>query len=105
MVSGPSFDSSGSQVYAPDQAGTMDADEAGIGQTAAAVLIEAALSFLGAGTPPEVPSWGNIIAEGRLYVQIAFWNILFPSVFLALMVLSINILGDWLKDVLNPKLD
>lgn len=71
---------------------------------ASAVLVESYLSFLGVGTPPEVPSWGNIIAEGRLYVQIAFWNILFPSVFLGLMVLSINILGDGLRDALDPRL-
>ncbi|MEY4845510.1 MAG: hypothetical protein RL312_1791 [Pseudomonadota bacterium] len=71
---------------------------------ASAVLIESYLSFLGVGTPPEIPSWGNIIAEGRLYVQIAFWNILFPSIFLALMVLSINILGDGLRDMLDPRL-
>lgn len=71
---------------------------------ASAVLVESYLSFLGVGTPPEIPSWGNIIAEGRLYVQIAFWNILFPSVFLALMVLSINILGDGLRDMLDPRL-
>lgn len=71
---------------------------------ASAVLTESYLSFLGVGTPPEIPSWGNIIAEGRLYVQIAFWNILFPSVFLALMVLSVNILGDGLRDMLDPRL-
>ncbi len=71
---------------------------------ASAVLVESYLSFLGVGTPPEVPSWGNIIAEGRLYVQIAFWNILFPSAFLALMVLSINVLGDGLRDMLDPRL-
>jgi peptide/nickel transport system permease protein len=71
---------------------------------ASAVLVESYLSFLGVGTPPEIPSWGNIIAEGRLYVQIAFWNILFPSAFLALMVLSINILGDGLRDMLDPRL-
>ena len=71
---------------------------------ASAVLVESYLSFLGVGTPPEIPSWGNIIAEGRLYVQIAFWNILFPSVFLAVMVLSINILGDGLRDMLDPRL-
>ena len=70
---------------------------------ASAVLVESYLSFLGVGTPPEIPSWGNIIAEGRLYVQIAFWNILFPSVFLAVMVLSINILGDGLRDMLDPR--
>ncbi len=71
---------------------------------ASAVLIESYLSFLGVGTPPEVPSWGNIIAEGRLYVQIAPWNIVCPSVSLALMVLSINMLGDGLRDMLDPRL-
>ena len=71
---------------------------------ASAVLIEAYLSFLGVGTPPEIPSWGNIIAEGRLFVQIAFWQVLFPGVFLALMVLSINVLGDGLRDLLDPRL-
>ena len=71
---------------------------------ASAVLVESYLSFLGVGTPPEIPSWGNIIAEGRLYVQIAFWTILFPSIFLAVMVLSINILGDGLRDMLDPRL-
>ncbi len=69
-----------------------------------AVLIEAYLSFLGVGTPPEIPSWGNIIAEGRLYVQIAFWQVLFPGLALAVMVLSINVLGDGLRDMLDPKL-
>ena len=71
---------------------------------AQAVLIEAYLSFLGVGTPPEIPSWGNIIAEGRLYVQIAFWHVLYPGIFLALMVLSINVLGDGLRDLLDPRL-
>jgi peptide/nickel transport system permease protein len=69
-----------------------------------AVLIEAYLSFLGVGTPPEIPSWGNIIAEGRLYVQIAFWQVLYPGMALAVMVLSINVLGDGLRDMLDPKL-
>jgi len=71
---------------------------------AQAVLIEAYLSFLGVGTPPEIPSWGNIIAEGRLYVQIAFWTILFPGLFLGVMVLSINVLGDGLRDMLDPRI-
>ncbi|WP_374441335.1 ABC transporter permease [Stella sp.] len=69
-----------------------------------AVLVEAYLSFLGVGTPPEIPSWGNIIAEGRLYVQIAFWQVLFPGIALALMVLSINVMGDGLRDMLDPKM-
>jgi peptide/nickel transport system permease protein len=71
---------------------------------ASAVIFEAYLSFLGAGTPPEVPSWGNIMAEGRSYVQIAFWIVLFPGMFLALTVLAINLVGDGLRDTLDPKL-
>ncbi|MGE0717996.1 MAG: ABC transporter permease [Alphaproteobacteria bacterium] len=71
---------------------------------AQAVLIEAYLSFLGVGTPPEIPSWGNIIAEGRIYVQIAYWQVLFPGIAIALMVLSINVLGDGLRDILDPRL-
>ncbi|HEX7929175.1 MAG TPA: ABC transporter permease [bacterium] len=71
---------------------------------ASAVIIEAALSFLGAGTPAEIPSWGNIMAEARSYVRVAFWLLLFPGLFLALTVLSINLLGDGLRDALDPKL-
>ncbi len=68
---------------------------------ASAMLVEAYLSFLGAGTPPHIPSWGNIMAEGRAYVQLAFWIILFPGVFLAATVLAINLVGDGLRDLLN----
>jgi peptide/nickel transport system permease protein len=71
---------------------------------ASAVLIEAGLSFLGAGTPPEIPSWGNIMAEARSYVRVAFWLLLFPGMFLALTVLSINLLGDGLRDLLDPRI-
>src|SRR5207237_1642775 len=71
---------------------------------ASAVLLESYLSFLGVGTPPETPSWGNIIAEGRLYVQIAPWQIAFPGILLGFMVLSINLLGDGLRDLLDPRL-
>jgi peptide/nickel transport system permease protein len=71
---------------------------------ASAVLIEAGLSFLGAGTPPEIPSWGNIMAEARSYVRVAFWLLLFPGMFLALTVLSINMLGDGLRDWLDPRM-
>lgn len=71
---------------------------------ASAVLIEAYLGFLGAGTPPEVPSWGNIIAENRTFVQLASWNIMFPGGFLALMVLGVNMLGDGVRDLLDPRL-
>ena len=71
---------------------------------ASAVLIEAALSFLGAGTPPEIPSWGNIMAEARSYVRVGFWLLLFPGLFLATTVLSINMLGDGLRDLLDPRI-
>jgi peptide/nickel transport system permease protein len=71
---------------------------------ASAVIFEAYLSFLGAGTPPEVPSWGNIMAEGRVYVQLGFWIMLFPGLFLGLTVLGINLLGDGLRDTLDPRL-
>ncbi len=71
---------------------------------ASAVLFEAYLSFLGAGTPPEIPSWGNMMAEGRAVVQLAFNIILFPGIFLGLTVLAINLLGDGLRDLLDPKI-
>jgi len=71
---------------------------------ASAILFEASLSFLGAGTPPHIPSWGNIMAEGKRYVQLAFWIILFPGLFLAATVLAINLVGDGLREVLDPHL-
>ncbi len=71
---------------------------------ASAVLIEAGLSFLGAGTPPEIPSWGNIMAEARSFVRVAFWLLLFPGLFLATTVLAINMVGDGLRDLLDPRL-
>jgi len=71
---------------------------------AAAVLIEAALSFLGVGVPAQTPSWGNMMAEGRNYVAVAFHIILYPGILLALTVLAINLLGDGLRDALDPRL-
>lgn len=71
---------------------------------ASAVLSEAALSFLGVGTPPDIPSWGNVMASGRQFFRIAPWVILFPGLLLSLMVLSVNILGDHLRDSLDPRL-
>jgi peptide/nickel transport system permease protein len=71
---------------------------------ASAMLTEAILSFLGAGTPPNIPSWGNIMAEGRSLFQIATYLIFFPGVFLSLAVLSVNMLGDGLRDALDPRL-
>ena len=70
----------------------------------AAVLTEAGLSFLGAGTPPEIPSWGNVIATGRAYFQLAPWIIFFPGLMLALAVLAINLVGDGLRDSLDPRI-
>src|SRR6267143_883378 len=70
---------------------------------ASAILFEAYLSFLGAGTPPHIPSWGNIMAEGKTYVQLAFWIILFPGLFLALTVLAINLVGDGLRETLDVR--
>lgn len=71
---------------------------------AAAILSEAALSFLGVGTPPDVPSWGNVIASGKEYFRLAPWIIAFPGVILSIMVLSINIIGDRLRDRFDPRL-
>ena len=71
---------------------------------ASAMILEAILSFLGAGVPPETPSWGNIMAEGKSYFQIAPWIIFFPGVYLALTVLGVNVLGDGLRDTLDPRL-
>lgn len=71
---------------------------------ASAVVIEAILSFLGAGTPPEIPSWGNIMAEGRSYFQFASWIIFFPGLLLAITVLAVNMLGDGLRDALDPRI-
>ncbi len=71
---------------------------------ASAMLVEAILSFLGIGIPPETPSWGNIMAEGRTLFRVTPHNILFPGIFLGLSVLAVNILGDGLRDTLDPRL-
>jgi len=71
---------------------------------ASAILIEAGLSFLGAGTPPEIPTWGNMIAQSRLFLSRAPWTIFAPGAALALVVLSVNLLGDGLRDRLDPRL-
>ncbi|MBN9306727.1 MAG: peptide ABC transporter permease [Devosia sp. 67-54] len=70
----------------------------------AAVITEAILSFLGAGAPPDVPSWGNIISEGRTLFQIAPWVVIAPGVCLSILVLTVNSLGDAIRDQLDPKL-
>lgn len=71
---------------------------------ASAIIVEAVLSFLGLGLPPTVPSWGNIIAEGRLYFQIYPHMVLFPAIVLSVLVLSINMVGDALRDLLDPRM-
>jgi len=71
---------------------------------ASAMLAESAMSFLGVGLPPEIPSWGNIMAEGRAYFQLMPGLILYAGVLLALTVLSVNVLGDALRDALDPRI-
>jgi peptide/nickel transport system permease protein len=71
---------------------------------ASAILTEAGLSFLGAGVPPEIPTWGNMIAQARLFLARAPWTIFFPGACLAMVVLAINLLGDGLRDRLDPRL-
>ncbi len=71
---------------------------------ASAILIESSLSFLGAGIPPEIPTWGNMIAQSRLFLGRAPWTIFYPAAALALVVLAINLVGDGLRDRLDPRL-
>jgi peptide/nickel transport system permease protein len=69
-----------------------------------AIIVESILSFIGAGTPPIIPSWGNIMADGRTLWQVKPYIIFFPAVFLSLTVLAVNLLGDGLRDALDPRL-
>ncbi|TNC09871.1 ABC transporter permease [Methylobacterium terricola] len=69
-----------------------------------AVLAEAGLSFLGAGVPPEIPTWGTMIASGQQFADRAFWTVLYPGLAIVLSALSLQILGDGLRDMLDPKL-
>ncbi len=71
---------------------------------ASAMITEATLSFIGAGTPPIVPSWGNIMAEGRALWQVRPYIVFFPAIFLSVTVLAVNLLGDGLRDALDPRL-
>ncbi|KAB2846815.1 MAG: ABC transporter permease, partial [Hyphomicrobiaceae bacterium] len=71
---------------------------------ASAILIEAGLSFLGAGTPPEIPTWGNMIASSRVYLGRAPWTVFCPGIALALVVLAVNLVGDGLRDRLDPRI-
>jgi peptide/nickel transport system permease protein len=69
-----------------------------------AMITEAILSFIGAGTPPNIPSWGNIMAEGRSLIQIASYLIVFPGICLSVTVLAVNLVGDGMRDALDPRL-
>jgi peptide/nickel transport system permease protein len=71
---------------------------------ASAMIIEAILSFIGAGTPPTIPSWGNIMAEGRSLWQVKPFIVFFPAIFLSVTVLAVNLLGDGLRDALDPRM-
>jgi peptide/nickel transport system permease protein len=71
---------------------------------ASAILVEAILSFLGIGVPPDVPTWGNIMAEGRQVFSLYPHNIIYPGVMLAATILAVNVLGDGLRDTLDPKM-
>lgn len=71
---------------------------------AAAMITEAILSFIGAGTPPIIPSWGNIMAEGRALWQVKPYIVFFPAIFLSVTVLAVNLLGDGLRDAIDPRL-
>jgi peptide/nickel transport system permease protein len=71
---------------------------------ASAIIVEAILSFIGAGTPPSNPSWGNIMAEGRALWQVKPYIVFFPALFLSITVLAVNLLGDGLRDMLDPRM-
>jgi peptide/nickel transport system permease protein len=68
------------------------------------IIVEASLSFLGAGIPPPTPAWGSMIADGREFITSAWWVSFFPGLAILLVVLAFNLLGDWLRDTLDPKL-
>ena len=73
-------------------------------QIGAVIILEAALSFLGLGVQPPAPSWGNLLADGRDLIWTAWWMAFFPGIALSLVIWSSNIFGDWLRDVLDPRL-
>jgi len=68
------------------------------------IILEATLSFLGAGIPPPAPTWGQMVADGRDYLEVAWWLSVFPGLAIATVVLSFNLLGDWLRDHTDPRL-
>ncbi len=72
-------------------------------ELSAMIFYEAGLSFLGLSVPPSVPSWGNMLSQGRQYLRIYPWIAVYPGVAIAITALSMNLLGDWLRDVFDPK--
>ncbi len=68
------------------------------------IIIEASLSFLGVGVPPPTPSWGGMLADGRSFLDTAWWLALFPGLALMFTVLGVNLLGDWIRDALDPRM-
>jgi peptide/nickel transport system permease protein len=72
-------------------------------EVAAAILLESTLSFLGVGVPPPTPTWGIMVADGRQYVELGWWTVTFPGLAIMLTVLAVNLLGDTLRDKLDPK--
>ena len=73
-------------------------------EVARMIILESALSFLGLGVQPPTPTWGGMLADGRAYLSTAWWLATFPGLSIMLTVLGINLLGDWLRDVLDPRL-
>jgi peptide/nickel transport system permease protein len=69
-----------------------------------AIIVEASLSFLGAGIPPPTPTWGSMIAEGLTFLERAWWISVCPGVAMMVVVLSFNLVGDWIRDALDPRL-
>ena len=71
---------------------------------ATAIISEASLSFLGLGVPPEIPTWGSMLADGRAYISTSWWLALFPGLCIFFTVLGINLLGDGMRDIFDPRL-
>jgi peptide/nickel transport system permease protein len=72
---------------------------------ASTILAEAGLSFLGLGLPPTIPSWGQMLSDGRDYISSAWWIAVVPGLMISLTVLGINLLGDWLRDYMDPRMN